>query len=176
GIAGLKPTARALIETAEVLVGGARHLAMTSGDTAERIVWDRPLSATIDAIEARRGRRVTVLASGDPMWYGVGVTLSRRYAPEEMAIIPQPSAFSLAAARLGWALADCVTVTLHGRPLEGLRLHLAPHRRILALSEDGSTPRAVAKLLTDCGWGPSRLAGFAHLGGDPAVRLSGDPS
>jgi len=103
GIAGLTPAARALIETAEVLVGGARHLGMVPDRGAERILWERPLSLTIDAIAARRGGRVTVLASGDPMWYGVGVTLSRRFPREEMTILPQPSAFSLAASRLGWS-------------------------------------------------------------------------
>jgi precorrin-6B C5,15-methyltransferase / cobalt-precorrin-6B C5,C15-methyltransferase len=91
-----------------------------------------------------------------------------------VAIIPQPSAFSLAAARLGWPLADCATITFHGRPIEGLQLHLAPYRRILALSEDGDTPRAVAELLTVSGWGPSRLTVFAHLGGSRECVIDGD--
>jgi precorrin-6Y C5,15-methyltransferase (decarboxylating) len=165
GIAGLPPAVRALIETAEVLVGGARHLGMVPNRGAERIIWERPLAQTIDAIETRRGVRVAVLASGNPMWYGVGVILARRFPREEMTIVPQPSAFSLAAARLGWPLADCATVTLHSRPLDTLRLHLAPHRRILILSEDGGTPREVAELLTELGWGQSRLTVLAHLGG-----------
>jgi precorrin-6B C5,15-methyltransferase / cobalt-precorrin-6B C5,C15-methyltransferase len=174
GFAALNPTAHALIETAEVMVGGTRHLGMVPGGAAERLVWERPLSETIDAIKARRGRRVTVLASGDPMWYGIGVTLGRCFAREEMTVIPQPSAFSLAAARLGWPLADCAMLTLHGRPLETLRVHLAPHRRILALSEDGNTPRAVAELLTGSGWGPSRLTVFAHLGGSLECAIEED--
>ena len=157
-----------------MLVGGARHLGMVPDHGAERIRWERPLAATIDAIEARRGARVAVLASGDPMWYGVGVTLSRRFPREEMTILPQPSAFSLAAARLGWPLADCATITLHGRPLDTLRLHLAPHRRILILSEDGGTPRAVAELLTGLGWGPSRLTVLAHLGGSRETIIAGE--
>jgi precorrin-6B C5,15-methyltransferase / cobalt-precorrin-6B C5,C15-methyltransferase len=165
GIVGLAPAARTLIETAEVLVGGARHLGMVPDYGAERILWERPLALTIDAIAGRRGRRVAVLASGDPMWYGIGVTLSRRFPREQMTIMPQPSAFSLAAARLGWPLADCATVTLHSRPLDTLRLHLAPRRRILILSEDSGTPREVAELLTGLGWGPSRLTVLAHLGG-----------
>ncbi|MBV9815652.1 MAG: precorrin-6y C5,15-methyltransferase (decarboxylating) subunit CbiE [Alphaproteobacteria bacterium] len=165
GLSGLKPAARALVETAEVLVGGARHLGMVPDGSAERIAWKRPLSLTIDAIAALRGRRVAVLASGDPMWYGIGVTLSRRFPPEEMTIVPQPGAFSLAAARLGWPIADCTAITLHGRPLDTLRLHLAPQRRILILAEHGGTPRAVADLLTRLGWGPSRLTVLAHLGG-----------
>ena len=165
GLAGLASAAGALVETAEVLVGGARHLDMVSDTGAERIIWERPLGLTIDAIAARRGHRVTVLASGDPMWYGVGVSLTRRFALQEMTIVPQPSAFSLAAARLGWPLADCAAVTLHGRPLDTLRLQLAPRRRVLALSESGSTPQEVAELLTGSGWGPSRLTALAHLGG-----------
>ena len=165
GLAGLAPAACALVETAEVLVGGVRHLGMVTEGRAERIVWEHPLRVTIDTIAALRGRRVTVLASGDPMWYGIGVTLSCRFAREEITIVPQPSAFSLAAARLGWPLADCVTITLHGRPLDTLRLHLAPQRHILVLSEDGNTPHAIAGLLTGLGWGPSRLTVLARLGG-----------
>ena len=165
GLAGLAPAARALVETAEVLVGGARHLGLVPHGGAERFLWERPLDRTIAAIAARRGRSVTVLASGDPLWYGVGVMLTRRFPPEEMTIVPQPSAFSLAAARLGWPVADCAIVTLHGRPLDTLRLHLTPGRRVLVLSENGGTPRAVAQLLTGLGWGPSRLTVLAHLGG-----------
>jgi precorrin-6Y C5,15-methyltransferase (decarboxylating) len=165
GLAGLAPIGRTLIGTAAVLVGGRRHLDMVPLDGAERLLWERPLDRTIEAIAELRGRNVTVLASGDPLWYGVGVTLAGRFPPDEMTIVPQPSAFSLAAARLGWPLAGCATITLHGRPLDTLRLHLAPQRRILALSEDGNTPRAVAELLTCCGWGPSRLAVLADLGG-----------
>jgi precorrin-6Y C5,15-methyltransferase (decarboxylating) len=172
GIAGLTAAARTLIETSEVLVGGARHLSMVPDRGAERIRWERPLARTIDVIETRRGARVTVLASGDPMWYGVGATLSRRFPREEMTIVPQRSAFSLAAARLGWPLADCATISLHARPLDTLRLYLAPHRRILILSEDGDTPRAVAELLTGLGWGPSRLTVLAHLGGSRETILA----
>jgi precorrin-6Y C5,15-methyltransferase (decarboxylating) len=174
GLPGLAPAARAFIDTAEVLVGGDRHQAMVPASGAERLVWARPLSRTIEAIAEHRGRRVVVLASGDPLWHGIGVTLVRRFPRAEMAIVPQPSAFSLAAARLGWPLADCLTITLHGRPLDGLRLHLAPNQRLLALSEDGDTPRAVAGLLTGLGWGPSRLTALARLGGAHEQVVQGD--
>src|SRR5260370_11873714 len=82
-----------------------------------------------------------------------------------MIVLPQPSALRRAAARLGWSLADCETVTLHGRPLARLALHLAPGQRILALSEDGGTPAAIAALLRDAGWGPSLMAVLEHIGG-----------
>ena len=166
GLAGLSPAARTLVETAETLVGGERHLALAPSGTAERIVWAKPLSDTLRIIAERRGRRVTVLASGDPLWYGVGVLLARHFPRDEMTVLPQPSAFSLAVARLGWALADCACLSLHSRPLDSLRLHLAPGRRLLLLSEDGATPRRVARLLAETGWGRSRLTVFEHLGGD----------
>jgi precorrin-6Y C5,15-methyltransferase (decarboxylating) len=165
GLAGLSPAARVLVETAEIVVGGARHLAMLPEGQAERLEWRRPLAATLDDISARRERRVTVLASGDPLWFGVATLLVRHFPREEMTILPQPSAFSLAAARLGWPLAECLCLTLHGWPLDTLRLHLAPRQRLLLLSHDGKTPGRVARLLVGSGWGPSRLSAFAHLGG-----------
>jgi precorrin-6Y C5,15-methyltransferase (decarboxylating) len=172
GLTGLSAAARTLVETAETLVGGARHLAMVPPGNAEPLLWQRPLTDTLAAIAARRGSRVTVLASGDPLWYGVGSLLARHFPREEMTILPQPSAFSLAAARLGWPIADCAMLSLHGRPLDTLRLHLAPQRRALLLSEDGATPRQVARLLTELGWGPSRLTVFEHLGGSREAMLS----
>jgi precorrin-6B C5,15-methyltransferase / cobalt-precorrin-6B C5,C15-methyltransferase len=165
GIAELSPAARALLENAQILVGGARHLAMVPETRAERWQWQNPLARTIAAIAERRGERVAVLATGDPMWYGIGVALARQFPAAEMTILPQPSAFSLAAARLGWPLAECATLTVHGRPLDGLRLRLAPNRRLLILSADGGTPAAVARLLTEAGWGPSPMTVFAEMGG-----------
>ena len=165
GLAGLAPAARTLIETAEILVGGARHLAMVPAGAAERHLWESPLGRSIERIESHRGRRVAVLASGDPMWYGIGVTLARHFPRGELAILPHLGAFSLAASRLGWPLADCALLSLHGRPLDSLRLHLSPNRRLLVLSEDGATPRAVAGLLDGLGWGASSMQVFAHLGG-----------
>ncbi|MGD9617369.1 MAG: precorrin-6y C5,15-methyltransferase (decarboxylating) subunit CbiE [Alphaproteobacteria bacterium] len=178
GIAGVSPAGRALIETAELLVGGARHLAMVPPSVVppgrgERLVWRRPLADTLGDIAARRGRRVTVLASGDPLWYGIGTVLARHFPIDEMTIVPHPGAFGLAAARLGWAIEALIPLTLHGRPLDSLRLHLSPGARIVLLSHDGDTPDAVAALLKETGWGPSRITVFEHLGGAREAVLSG---
>ncbi|HXP30645.1 MAG TPA: precorrin-6y C5,15-methyltransferase (decarboxylating) subunit CbiE [Stellaceae bacterium] len=173
GLAGLNAAARALVEGAEVLVGGARHMALVPEGKAQRILWRNPLEATLDELAALSGRRVVVLASGDPLCYGVGVTLARRFAAEEMIVLPQPSAFSFAASRLLWPLAECVSLSLHGRPLDRLRLHLTPGARILALSTDGGTPAAAADLLRRAGWGPSALTVLEHLGGPRERRLDG---
>jgi precorrin-6Y C5,15-methyltransferase (decarboxylating) len=174
GLAGLSAAACALIDGAELLIGGARHLAMVPPGAAERHEWESPLSRTVERIALWGGRRVVVLASGDPMCYGVGVTLARRFDPSEMTVLPQLGAFSLAAARLTWPLAECATVTVHGRPLERLLLDLAPGQRILVLSEDGTTPARIAALLRAHGWGPSRLTVLEHLGGARERLLTDD--
>jgi precorrin-6Y C5,15-methyltransferase (decarboxylating) len=165
GLPGLSEAARALVESAELIVGGARHLALVPVGNETRLRWETPLGETVARIAEWRGRPVVVLASGDPMWYGVGVLLARKFDCAEMIVVPQPGAFSLAAARLAWSLADCQTVSLHGRALEHLVLHLAPGQRILALSEDGRTPLRVAALLCDAGWGESIMTVLEHLGG-----------
>jgi precorrin-6Y C5,15-methyltransferase (decarboxylating) len=165
GLDGLSGATRTIIDTAEIIVGGERHLAMVQEGAAERVSWQQPFAESITAIARYRGRRVVVLASGDPMWFGVGAILTRHFPRAEMTILPHPGAFSLAAARLGWALAECALISLHGRPLDMLRLHLAEGCRVLVLAEDGTTPAAVARLLTDAGWGPSRLTVLENLGG-----------
>ena len=173
-LAGLAPATRSIIETAEVIVGGARHLTMVPQTRAERISWRSPFADSISAIAERHGHRVVVLASGDPMWFGAGAMLSRHFAREEMLVLSHPGAFSLAAARLGWPLAECLTLSLHGRPLDALRLHLAEGRRLLILSEDGATPAAVANLLTEARWGPSRMIVLEHLGGADEAEHSAE--
>jgi precorrin-6Y C5,15-methyltransferase (decarboxylating) len=173
GLAGLSPAARALVEGAETLVGGARHLALAPGGAAERLTWKTPLALTLDDIAARRGRRVCVLASGDPMWFGIGVTLARRFAPEETTIVPHLGAFTLAASRLGWPLAECACLTVHGRSIDLVAPHLAPGARLLVLSEDGDTPWQLAQWLTRRGWGHSRLTVLAHMGGPRETRVDG---
>jgi len=166
---GVLPAARALFDGADVVVGGERHLALVN-TKAESHRWPSPFSGAQDLLASLRGRNVVVLASGDPMWFGIGATLTKWFDPAELRVIPHPGAFSLAAARLGWPLQDCLCLTVHGRPLDSLHLHLSPGRKLLVLAEDGQTPAALARLLEKAGFGPSRLVVAEHLGG-PAERV-----
>lgn len=162
----LTPAARTLIDTAELLVGGERHLAMLPPRAGQqRRRWTKPLDDLVAEIVAHKGRRVTVLATGDPMWFGIGVTLANHVPAAEMLIIPQAGAFSLAAARLGWALDATDCITLHGRPLDLLALHLQPHARLLILSGNGQTPAQVAAYLAARGFGSAELTVLEHMGG-----------
>ena len=170
GMDGLSPAARALLEAAEVLVGGARHLAMVPPDGRERLAWPSPPRLLLDRLDERRGRRVCVLATGDPMCFGVGNMLVRRFRREEMSILPAPSAFALACARLGWPEHEAELLTLHGRPLSLLEGALRPGARPVLLSADASTPAAVARLLAERGYGDSRMWVLERMGG-PAERV-----
>ncbi|WP_322013693.1 precorrin-6y C5,15-methyltransferase (decarboxylating) subunit CbiE [Paraburkholderia sp. J12] len=174
GYAGLGRAARRALFEAQVVMGGARHLALLPARVrARRKPWPQPFSVYSVLAQREAGLRVCVLASGDPMLFGVGATLARCIAPEEMAVLPAPSSLSLAAAQLGWALQDVAAVSLVGRPLDGLRRHLHAGSRVLALSADGRTPAALAAWLATLGFGATRLTVFEHLGGERERRLDG---
>jgi precorrin-6B C5,15-methyltransferase / cobalt-precorrin-6B C5,C15-methyltransferase len=170
GVEGLSPAARRLLAQASLVVGGKRHLKLAGSLAATTLPWPSPPDAAFSAILARRGTPVCVLASGDPFFYGIGSLLMRHVAADEMLCLPSPSAFSLAAARLGWSLQDCALLSLHGRPLQRVVPHLQPGARILALSWDGTTPAQLAKLLSDRGMGGSAMTVCENIGG-PRERL-----
>jgi len=175
GAEGLSPIARALVSDAAIVFGGKRHLALAAAlIRGEARAWPSPFEAGIAEVAARRGAQegaqVCVLASGDPFHFGVGAVLAREIDPAEMVVMPAPSAFSLAAARLGWALADCTLLSLHARSPDLVRPHLQPGARALALTSDGDGPAALARLLADNGFGRSRLTVLEALGG-PRERL-----
>jgi precorrin-6Y C5,15-methyltransferase (decarboxylating) len=166
----LSHAARRALAQAELVVGGRRHLGLVGRVEAETLAWASPIEATFPAILARRGRAVCILASGDPFCFGVGSTLACHLPVAEMRCYPRPSAFSLAASRLGWAQQDCVLMSCCGRPVEALIPALHPGARLIVLSADASTPAMVARLLTERGFGPSRLIVCEAMGG-PRERL-----
>ena len=166
GIAGLGENARNMITGAQTVFGGKRHLELAASLIAgEARAWPSPFDQAVAAVLALRGGSVCVLASGDPMFYGVGATLARHVPATEMQIVPAPSAFSLAAARLGWAQQSTTCVSLHGRSLALLRPHLQPGRKLLVLTSDADGPAAIADMIALLGFGPSRFIVLEALGG-----------
>jgi precorrin-6Y C5,15-methyltransferase (decarboxylating) len=171
GVAGLGDEAKRCLADAEVVFGGRRHLELAAPLlTGQSRAWPTPFDPEMRDVLALRGQKVCVLASGDPFFYGVGATLARKIPPAEMRVIPAPSAFSLAASRLGWALQDVETISLHGRPIDLIRPLLHAKTRILALTSNADGPTAIAKLLTGLGFGATRLTVLEALGG-PNERL-----
>jgi precorrin-6Y C5,15-methyltransferase (decarboxylating) len=167
GVEGLAPAARSLVSGAEIVFGGKRHLALAASliRGAAR-PWPSPFERAVTGVLEWRGRNVCVLASGDPFLHGVGAVLARHVEPHEMLVVPAPSAFSLAAARLGWSLPETALVSVHGRALDLVRPHLQPGARVLALTAGADGPAALARLLTESGFGPSRVTVLEALGGE----------
>ena len=119
---GWASDAKRHIAEAEFVFGGKRHLGLAADlIKGESRQWPSPFDAAMRDLMSLSGRRVCVLASGDPFLHGVGATIARLVPAAEMTAFPAPSAFSLAAARLGWPLAEIETISLHGKPVELLR-------------------------------------------------------
>ncbi|MDF3200232.1 precorrin-6y C5,15-methyltransferase (decarboxylating) subunit CbiE [Pseudomonas sp. 1912-s] len=170
GFKGLGRNARHAMLRASIIVGGQRQLDLLPVCIrGERELWPSPFS--LEPVLARRGEAVCVLASGDPMFYGVGASLARQIPANELLILPAPSSVSLAAARLGWPLQEVVTLSVVARPLAALNAHLATGVRLLVLSNDGQSPAAIAAQLAERGFGASRLSVFEHLGGPDERRI-----
>ncbi|MBZ9673714.1 precorrin-6y C5,15-methyltransferase (decarboxylating) subunit CbiE [Mesorhizobium sp. ES1-3] len=166
GLAGLGDEAKRRIAEAEFIFGGKRHLALVASFARGKpSPWPVPFDVGMADVLALAGRNVCVLASGDPFFHGVGATLARKVNPRDMDVIPAPSAISLAAARLGWALQDIEIISLHGHPIDLIRPLLQPNARILALTSDGDAPAAIGRLLTELDFGASRLTVLEALGG-----------
>lgn len=170
GFFGLGRAARRALLDAVVVIGGERHLAMLPAKVrARRESWPKPFD--IAPIEAYRGTPVCVLASGDPMLFGVGATLARTVPLDEIHVISAPSSLSLAAARLGWPLQDVSVVSLVGRPLAALAGHVRDGARVFVLSRDGRSPFEIAALLNARGFGSSSMSVFENLGGPRERRI-----
>ncbi|MBM7173277.1 precorrin-6y C5,15-methyltransferase (decarboxylating) subunit CbiE [Streptomyces sp. G44] len=167
GWAGLPAASRAALADAEVIVGGPRQLGLLPADACpgERVAWPSPLRPAVRGLlAAHAGRRVAVLASGDPMFYGIGRALTEELGAGGLRVLPHPSSVSLACARLGWPVEDTEVITLVGRPAARLAAALHDGRRLLVLSAGAATPGEVAALLRDRGFGPSRMRVLEQLG------------
>ena len=172
GFTGLGKAARHALLAASKIFGSQRQLDLLPPCIrGERLTWPSPFS--LDALLAMRGEPVCVLASGDPMFFGVGASLARQLPSNEMLILPASSSCSLAAARMGWPLQDVVTLSVVARPIAALNAQLFSGVRLLVLSNDGQSPAAIAALLRERGFGPSRLSVLEHLGGEAERRIDG---
>jgi precorrin-6Y C5,15-methyltransferase (decarboxylating) len=170
GLDGLSVAARERLARAKLIAGGRRHLALVASLGKPTFEWETPFAASIPKLLTHRGRRVAVLCSGDPFWYGAGAVLAEAVAPEETMVLPAPSTFAWAAARLRWRLEETTTLGLHARPIELLRPRLRTGARLIVLARDGAAPAQIASYLNSAGFGPSRLTILEALGG-PQERI-----
>ncbi|MBE9231493.1 precorrin-6y C5,15-methyltransferase (decarboxylating) subunit CbiE [Cuspidothrix issatschenkoi LEGE 03284] len=165
GLAGLSSIAVSCLNKAQIIFGGERHLSMLPhADNREKIPWKSPFQTSITEIISRQGQAVCILASGDPLCYGVGATILKDIPISEITIIPAPSAFSLACSRLGWYLTEVETLSLCGRPVSLLQSYIYPGAKLLILSEGKHTPANVAEMLINRGYGNSQITVLERMG------------
>ena len=173
GMDGLTPVTRAVVEAAEVIVGGDRHHTLSINPEAQRIAWPSPFDAMIETLSSLKGKRAVVLVTGDPLWFSVGARIGRAVPADELVYHPQLSAFQLASARMGWSLSDVETLTVHGRPVEQMIAFIQPDQRLIVLTTGADTPTQIAKFLTDRGFGKSKMTVLAAMGGAREERFGG---
>lgn len=149
GCKGLTSRALDAVARARWLVGGERQLAFFPEFGGERIVLKGGLSAALDRVAAAADEQhVCVLASGDPLFFGIGALLVKRLGRDHIEFIPQPSAVQWAFARAGVAWDDAEVISLHGRPLEGLLSRMRGLWKVgLFTDAENSPPRIAQHLL-----------------------------
>ncbi|MDI3387565.1 precorrin-6y C5,15-methyltransferase (decarboxylating) subunit CbiE [Streptomyces sp. B-S-A8] len=164
---GIADASRTALRDAEVVIGGPRQLDLLPEQCAgERLAWPSPLRPAVPGLlAAHAGRRIAVLASGDPMFYGIGRALTEELGPDALRVLPHPSSVAYACARLGWPQEDVEVVSAVGRPVARIAAALHDGRRLLVLSAGAATPGEIAALLRDRGFGPSRMRVLERLGG-----------
>jgi precorrin-6Y C5,15-methyltransferase (decarboxylating) len=173
GLDGLTPATRAVVEAAEIIIGGERHHSLSPNLAAERIAWPSPFDALIETLQSHKSKRVVVLATGDPLWFSVGARIGRAIDPAQIVYHPQLSAFQLTAARMGWSLADVETLTVHGRPVHQMVAFIQPDQRLIILTTGAETPAQIATFLTARGFGGSQMSVLANMGGENELRFDG---
>ena len=175
GWSGLDPERRRAVTSADVLLGGERHLDLVPlGVEAERRPWPSPLRDGLPGLlEELEGRRVVALASGDPLVSGIGTTLVSVLGADRVEVLPAVSSVALARARMRWSAESSQTVSLVGRDVHRVAAGLRDGARLLVLCSDASTPEAVADLLTDQGYGTSVLTALTDLGAGTERRVEG---
>ncbi len=168
---GLSPIAKGRLAAATFLAGGRRHLASVAETSAERFAIGDNVA---ELVERLRGRRLdeccVVLASGDPLFYGIGHRLGLALGRDQIRVEPALSSMQLAFARAGLSWQGAAIASVHGRPLGATLLPLLGRPRIGLFTQDGASPSAVASFFLDRGL-DDYTAWVAERLGSPEERV-----
>ena len=162
----LSIAAQQSVEKAEIIVGSQRMLGMLPDTKAELREWPQPFSKLVGEMRGFEGRKTVLLATGDPMNFGVARKIFEFTPQENVKVIPHLSAFTLAASRMGWSLPDCDCFTIHGRPAANLELFIQPDAKLLVLTEDATSVAESCRRLVARGFGKSEITVLENMAGD----------
>jgi precorrin-6Y C5,15-methyltransferase (decarboxylating) len=172
GVMALPENLRSRLAGMDMIIAAPRfHADLPEGPEIQD--WPVPFSNIFRILKDNSNKLLALLTTGDPMWFGAGASLIREFGPQGCEVIPAVSGMQLAAARLGWPLARCEVISIHGRPVDRLVGHLYPRARLLVIAQDGTSPAKVAALLTAKGYGEAQMHVLAHLGGGDEWRCDG---
>ena len=172
GVMALPENLRSRLAGMDMIIAAPRfHADLPEGPEIQD--WPVPFSNIFRLLKDSSNKSLALLTTGDPMWFGAGASLIREFGPQGCEVIPAVSGMQLAAARLGWPLARCEVISIHGRPVDRLVGHLYPRARLLVIAQDGTSPAKVAALLTAQGYGEAQMHVLAHLGGGDEWRCDG---
>jgi precorrin-6Y C5,15-methyltransferase (decarboxylating) len=146
GQAGMQPELIARVQHADFLAGGERHLCHFPSARGIRFILKNNLEELLNELRARvADQQCVVLASGDPLFYGIGTYLTERLGSAQIRIHPAVSSMQLAFARAGVSWQNATLASIHGRDLRATLLPLLGQRIIGLFTEDGDSPAAVAQ-------------------------------
>ncbi|UMY54521.1 MULTISPECIES: bifunctional cobalt-precorrin-7 (C(5))-methyltransferase/cobalt-precorrin-6B (C(15))-methyltransferase [Paenibacillus] len=170
GAAGLSQETLEQIERADLLVGGERQLGFFKAAAGEKRTLKSGLSAVVEELgRLREDKDIVVLASGDPLFFGIAGYLSAKLGAEHLDIMPHLSSVQLAFARLGESWQDAVLESVHGRPMTGLAQRIDGQNKVALLTDDRNHPGAVAAYLLHYGMTEYDAFVGEYLGGPDEV-------
>lgn len=156
-----------IIASADVLVGGQRHLAVFESCPSEKIRITGKISGVLDQLEKEvdKGRRVVIIASGDPLYFGIGSLVTKRFGIGTVRVVPNVSSVAGAFARLGLSWQDAGVVSLHGRDFSaGTVETIVSGRKTAIFTDPKNSPDVVAARLLENGVTASSCHIFEQMG------------
>lgn len=144
GAAGLLPQYIEWIEQCDLLVGGERHLAFFPNFTKEKKVIKAGINTLVNELH-HETRKVVILVSGDPLFYGLGSVLAKKL---QIEIYPYTSSVQLAFSKMQESWQDAYITSLHGRSIKGFAQKIDGRKKIAVLTDETNSPQAIARYLT----------------------------
>ena len=165
GIESLPTGHKELILSADIIFGAERHLEDIPKNISKKS-WSKNIRNDLKKIKKIKNKKICILATGDPLFYGVGNLVMEFFSTDEVDILPSPSILSLCCAKIGQNIKDVDVVSLHGRDFNSIIRYLQPNGKLFVLSHDKNTPIKIIKLLKDFNFERSLIYIFENVGRD----------
>jgi precorrin-6Y C5,15-methyltransferase (decarboxylating) len=149
GLDGLTAAARELVQAAELLVGENHTLELVPETGAERLLVGTSLDEAVARIEASPDKKIVVLATGDPLFYGVARYLCDRLGKQRFDVVPHVSSMQLAFARVKESWEEAFLTNLATHSLQSVAEQIRTAEKVGLFTSEASPPSAVARVLLE---------------------------